>query len=366
MRLSKKDILTDFYDNLKALPGLSLSSEHFLRQRTAKDVTIRALKTPLSLNPSADEIAAAANDAEQNIDIFGYFWDAVAPYNDHNATPEIVHFLVTVAPLKNRKSRAKKSGGGHLSVSSLLSVPEAVDAYTHVFYSDVVSAMVNTQGCHVKLPDNRPHLAYICDGEESVVGYLKVLSPNEKDVIALLQDKADIALFCLPHRILDICGHCLGVFNADGLSLDQSELEGHQVDAAIQLLRAISILHSLHIAHLDLKPDNLLWCSATSSLKVMDFSVSLIRPDHTSVIKGFVGTVGFVAPEVGKQPFNPFVADAWACGLNMWSMVEHAPRSKLQVFVRDLAIQMMKNRQITVEDALGMLDTFVAAKNSYE
>jgi len=41
-----------------------------------------------------------------------------------------------------------------MSVSSLSSVPEAVDAYTHVFHSNVVSAMVKTQGCHVKLPDN--------------------------------------------------------------------------------------------------------------------------------------------------------------------------------------------------------------------
>jgi hypothetical protein len=86
-----------------------------------------------------------------------------------------------------------------------------------------------------------------------------------------------------------------------------------------QLLAGIGFMHSKRIAHLDLKPGNLLLSHDGSRLNIIDFGLSVSNVDRTSRIRGFRGTVPWVAPEVGEedgpaQSFDPIAADLWALG----------------------------------------------------
>ncbi|PAV77013.1 hypothetical protein WR25_00130 [Diploscapter pachys] len=82
-----------------------------------------------------------------------------------------------------------------------------------------------------------------------------------------------------------------------------------------QILLAIRHLHSLHIVHLDIKPENvMLKKKGDSQVKLIDFGLSRrILPGHP--VKDMVGTPEFVAPEVvNYEPLTP-ATDMWALGV---------------------------------------------------
>ncbi|KAH8745496.1 HAL protein kinase [Diaporthe sp. PMI_573] len=88
-----------------------------------------------------------------------------------------------------------------------------------------------------------------------------------------------------------------------------------------QLMRGVRYLHELGIAHLDLKPENLL-LTETGNLKISDFSCSqwLRRPGDGDgglrLVSGRRGSAPYVAPEeYTDDEFDGQAADVWACGV---------------------------------------------------
>lgn len=76
-----------------------------------------------------------------------------------------------------------------------------------------------------------------------------------------------------------------------------------------QLLAALTYLHSNNVAHLDLKPENLLLKSIPDSyddegsnftplIKLADFGTSVVFNEKAKNDKILAGTPGYVAPEV--------------------------------------------------------------------
>jgi serine/threonine protein kinase len=111
--------------------------------------------------------------------------------------------------------------------------------------------------------------------------------------------------------------------------LDARDFTGPSVtlDLMYQLLEAVAFIHANRVAHLDLKPRNLL-VSHTGDrprLVMIDFDVSVSVDSPDTQIEGFVGTPPWVAPEVGTehgppQKFSPVRADLWACGQLLYYM----------------------------------------------
>lgn len=64
------------------------------------------------------------------------------------------------------------------------------------------------------------------------------------------------------------------------------------------------------IVHLDIRRDNLVVDG--ERLLVIDFSRSV--QGLLDVVEGFFGTVGYQAPEIIGDKFNPFKADVFSCG----------------------------------------------------
>jgi serine/threonine protein kinase len=82
-----------------------------------------------------------------------------------------------------------------------------------------------------------------------------------------------------------------------------------------QLLAGVEFMHQNQIAHLDIKPDNLV-VDENDNLRIIDFGIAVHLKGLGHMVEGFLGTKGWVAPEVVKgNKFDPILADRYAVGL---------------------------------------------------
>ena len=88
----------------------------------------------------------------------------------------------------------------------------------------------------------------------------------------------------------------------------------------IQLFDSLNFLHLNQIAHLDIKPSNIL-IDKYGRIKLTDFGMSKFFPKNMKC-EQYAGTKLFLAPEVySKNPYNPFKADIWALGITMHYLI---------------------------------------------
>ena len=120
---------------------------------------------------------------------------------------------------------------------------------------------------------------------------------------------------------------------------DIGKLEEHHAKIQFyQIAHAIAFLHSKNICHRDLKLENILLLKAgpKSRIKVTDFGLSK-KWSSTSILKTFVGTPTYMAPEVIKRsgqlswdmvPYS-CKSDCWSLGVILYILL-----SGQQPFVR--------------------------------
>jgi serine/threonine protein kinase len=88
-----------------------------------------------------------------------------------------------------------------------------------------------------------------------------------------------------------------------------------------QFLEGVSFLHGSRIAHLDLKPENVLVdrTGKEPRLSIIDFGMSILVEDTETTVTGFRGTPSWTAPEIGvddgpMMTYSAILADRWSCG----------------------------------------------------
>lgn len=100
--------------------------------------------------------------------------------------------------------------------------------------------------------------------------------------------------------------------------IERGHLEGRSLLLCAQLVNGVNYLHSrLKIAHMDIKPNNLLLDSSVPSrptLKIIDFNLAIVDADCL-VPPGARRTEGYMAPEVQEEAYFPFLADQYSCGV---------------------------------------------------
>jgi len=81
------------------------------------------------------------------------------------------------------------------------------------------------------------------------------------------------------------------------------------------LCKAVASLHEMKVAHLDLKPENVLMKHTKPYLA--DFGTAVILSKQTGLPKGLRGTKKYSAPEMenSHQGYNPFAADIFSLGI---------------------------------------------------
>ena len=89
-----------------------------------------------------------------------------------------------------------------------------------------------------------------------------------------------------------------------------------------QILEAVNYLHHHGICHRDLKPENILLSSMSDSfqLKLIDFGLSKVLKTMNCLMKGEVGTVYYMAPEVLQGKYT-LKCDVWSCGVILYIML---------------------------------------------
>lgn len=140
------------------------------------------------------------------------------------------------------------------------------------------------------------------------------------------------------------------------------------VDFAAQLLAALAFVHRKGLAHLDVKPDNILYDKVSNSLRVIDFGLAL-RADGSDIIPIGRGSRGFRSPELDVDcddyDGDPCKCDVWSAGIviEKWianlnvSTLNHS-HSKLLRQIRSLLKDMNTENpvnRISSSDALGRL-----------
>lgn len=94
---------------------------------------------------------------------------------------------------------------------------------------------------------------------------------------------------------------------------------GRRVRLGWGLIKGLAFLHKHNIAHRDIKPDNLVR-DRDFNLKIIDFDIAIKVEDENTEVKGYWGTEGWTAPEIGqeddspKPTYSPIKADRWSCG----------------------------------------------------
>lgn len=110
---------------------------------------------------------------------------------------------------------------------------------------------------------------------------------------------------------------------------------------ALQLFEAVEFMHDHNVAHMDLKPQNIVIPSAGGRLSIIDFSVSIRVPGPDVKYAGAVGTEAYMAPEVRKGQYKPMLADLWSCGRTLEELCSRCNHSVERTKLLEIARQLM-------------------------
>jgi serine/threonine protein kinase len=116
-------------------------------------------------------------------------------------------------------------------------------------------------------------------------------------------------------------------------------------ELALQFLEGVAYLQHCSVAHLDLKPDNIVVQRDPKSKKVdlaiIDFNIAVFA-DAEPTISTSNGTSGWRAPEVSAgKPYDPLLADRWSCGQVLTDFTKRMKPSQLRERMQVLSQQLM-------------------------
>jgi serine/threonine protein kinase len=87
----------------------------------------------------------------------------------------------------------------------------------------------------------------------------------------------------------------------------------------IDILQGLENLHQNNVAHMDIKPENLL-LDQDGAVKLSDFGLSEIFHSQNDILRQVRGTKGYCAPEMIATPceYHAKAADVWAAGVTLY------------------------------------------------
>uniref|UniRef100_A0A673TSA2 Death-associated protein kinase 1 n=1 Tax=Suricata suricatta TaxID=37032 RepID=A0A673TSA2_SURSU len=155
------------------------------------------------------------------------------------------------------------------------------------------------------------------DIEREVSILKEIRHPNVITLHEVYENKTDVIL------ILElVAGGELFDFLAEKESLTEEEA----TEFLKQILNGVYYLHSLQIAHFDLKPENIMLLDRNVSkprIKIIDFGLAH-KIDFGNEFKNIFGTPEFVAPEIVNYEPLGLEADMWSIGVITYILLSGA------------------------------------------
>jgi serine/threonine protein kinase len=161
----------------------------------------------------------------------------------------------------------------------------------------------------IKVVDlNKKYSAKMFENEKET---LEILSPRE-EVVECVEtfEKNQVGYFFFPKSDYDL------------MTLIQTPAKHFCKKCVLKrLLLCIKTCHSEGIAHMDIKPENVL-VNLDGRVKLCDFGLSVRIIKSGNSIKGCAGTPFYQAPETFRsKSFNPFIADIWSFGITAFTVI---------------------------------------------
>ena len=100
--------------------------------------------------------------------------------------------------------------------------------------------------------------------------------------------------------------------------VEKGTLSEEEASAFVRkITSSVCHMHNANIIHRDLKPENLLLTSKdkNAEVKLIDFGLAKIIPDSTGSATSFLGTKGYLAPEMLQRNSYDKAIDMWALGI---------------------------------------------------
>jgi serine/threonine protein kinase len=204
------------------------------------------------------------------------------------------------------------------------------------------------------------HRAESADGERVI---LKLTDEHEVEVLRRLHgNQSTKQTRMIP--LLDVVGGRLIVLPLRTplpLFLDLDASVGDIGELALQFLEGVAHLQRSSVAHLDLKPDNIVVQRDPKSKKVdlaiIDLNIAVFA-DAEPTISTSSGTDGWSAPEVSAgKPYDPLLADRWSCSRVLKDFTELMEPSRLRERMCILSQQLMDpspSRRPPIPDRLNL------------
>ena len=160
--------------------------------------------------------------------------------------------------------------------------------------------------------------------EVQILSYLHSIKAEDHNIVPLIAQWETILGFIVLE--MPFVGHSVLV----GASLmTKVEIPQRLPSIIEQTCNGVGFLHEHLIAHLDLKPSNIMVNPSNWKISIIDFgcAVQLTREDES--IETYRGTEGYMAPEIeNKKSFNPIQADLFSCGRVFTKLCELMDESK--------------------------------------
>ncbi len=99
--------------------------------------------------------------------------------------------------------------------------------------------------------------------------------------------------------------------------MDEPFSEEEAMLVGFKVLKALIHCHELNISHMDIKPENIMYCRF-GDVKLIDFGLS--RQNNKSSKSSNVGTLYFMAPEVINGDFS-LQCDIWSLGVVLFLLL---------------------------------------------
>jgi len=135
---------------------------------------------------------------------------------------------------------------------------------------------------------------------------------------------------------------------------------------AEQLFNAVAFLHEHNVAHMDLKPVNILIPRKSGRLTLIDFGCAIRVRDAEEKFRGTSGTKGYMAPEIGKGSYRPIKADLWSCGKVIQTFCAACKPSILRDNLLKIADELLNvdpDKRPTMKQVLSRIPNTVVTQN---
>ncbi|XP_043357684.1 death-associated protein kinase 2-like isoform X8 [Dermochelys coriacea] len=119
------------------------------------------------------------------------------------------------------------------------------------------------------------------------------------------------------YELLEKLGRIRGGELFDFIAEKETLMEAEAIEFLQQILQAVAYMHGRHIAHFDLKPENIMLLEKdvpNPKIKIIDFGLAQKLEDGVT-FKSLCGTPQYIAPEVINYEPLSSATDMWSIGV---------------------------------------------------